>query len=435
LKQEGAMKKNLLLQVFFVIYSVELAGCAIHRAQAEEKGEKNPAEDARKAKIVAKVNGQGITVGEVEEKISVSAEPAKYENKEEMKKLIDSLIEERLLEQEAIARGYDKLPKVVDGVKRVLQNLMQTKYVEENLTLDSISKDEAMKYYEEHNTDYNQPALIRASQIVVSDEAKAKSLLMQCKAKDFDLRQFRQLATDNSEDELTKKRGGDLRYFDITGKVWYSDEKVPVEVAKAAFSIEVKMRASVIVFQDRDSAEKVLKELMSGKQDDATFVKAVKKYSVDEATKAKGGDVGWFNMEGNLDGKKVVSDKISSVAFTYQTTPSLIPRVIEADGKFYIVRTTSKDDPGSLYPDIVKTDKGYHIIWIVNRRPAISKTYEEVEYSIKQRLFQDKKMKFIDDMVDKLMKKYNVQIFEKNLDKVVIDLSGVPPAAKAQSSK
>jgi parvulin-like peptidyl-prolyl isomerase len=395
------------------------------RAEAEEKP--TPEELKRRAQVVATVDSVEITVGDVEDKIRTSIQPAKYQEKEEMLKLIDSLVDQALMENEAKRRKLDELPNVESGVKRVLYNLMQTKYIEENLSLDSISKAEVKKYYDEHEGDYNQPSLVRASHILVADEAKAKGFLEQAGAKSFDLRMFRQLATENSEDEVTKKRGGDLRYFSTDGKVWYSNETVPKEVAEAAFSVNVKVRALVIVFDDGESAGGVLKELMSTKSDEARFKAAVKKHSVDETTKKKGGDTGLFNIDGKDDGgEPLVPESVAATAFSFQTPGTIVPRVVEAGGKHYVIRIVDREDPGSLYPDVVKSSQGFHVVWVVNRRPALHKSIDEVEYSIKQRLWQEKKKQTIDDLVESLKKKYNARIYEENLDKVVIDLSGLP---------
>jgi parvulin-like peptidyl-prolyl isomerase len=418
------MKKAVSLAVTWIA-CVALAQCTMPRAEAEEKP--TPEELKRRAQVVATVDSVEITVGDVEDKIRTSIQPAKYQEKEEMLKLIDSLVDQALMENEAKRRKLDELPNVESGVKRVLYNLMQTKYIEENLSLDSISKAEVKKYYDEHEGDYNQPSLVRASHILVADEAKAKGFLEQAGAKSFDLRMFRQLATENSEDEVTKKRGGDLRYFSTDGKVWYSNETVPKEVAEAAFSVNVKVRALVIVFDDGESAGGVLKELMSTKSDEARFKAAVKKHSVDETTKKKGGDTGLFNIDGKDDGgEPLVPESVAATAFSFQTPGTIVPRVVEAGGKHYVIRIVDREDPGSLYPDVVKSSQGFHVVWVVNRRPALHKSIDEVEYSIKQRLWQEKKKQTIDDLVESLKKKYNARIYEENLDKVVIDLSGLP---------
>lgn len=417
--------KSAILSFLSLMVCCTLLGCTLPSAEAEEKP--SPEELKRRAQVVATVDGLEITVGDVEDKIRTSIQPAKYQEKEEMMKLVNSLVDQALMENEAKRRKLDELPNVVSGVKRVLYNLMQTKFIEENLSLDTISKAEVKKYYDEHEGDYNQPSLVRASHILVSDEAKAKSFLEQAGGKNFDLRMFRQLATENSEDEVTKKRGGDLRYFSVDGKVWYSNETVPKEVAEAAFSINVKVRALAIVFDDNEAANAVLKELMSAKADEAKFKAAVKKHSTDEATRKKGGDTGPFNIDGKNDaGESVVPDAVAATAFSFQTPGTIVPRVVEAGGKHYVIRIVDRVDPGSLYPGVVKSDQGYHVVWIVNRRPALHKSIDEVEYSIKQRLWQEKKKQYIDDFVDSLGKKYNARVNEQNLDKVVIDLSGLP---------
>lgn len=427
------MKKTAFLSMI-VLASFVLLRCNPDCAAAQEKLSSD--DEKRRAKVIASVDGVDITVGEVEDKIKTSIQPSKYEDKEKMLELFDALVEQRLMENEAKARKYDELPKVVSGVKRVLYNLMQTKYIEENLSLDSIIKEEIKKYYTEHNNDYNQPSLVRASHVVVSDEGKAKSILSQARGKDIDLRKFRQLAMENSEDELTKKRGGDLRYFSLDGKVWYSSETVAKELAEAAFSIKVMVKASLIVFNSKEKADPILKEAMTSKADAPKFKKYVKAHSVDEDTGKKGGETDWFTIEGKgSGGETVVPTGLAATAFSFQTPGTIVPRVIEADGKFYIVRITERDDPGSLYPEVVKSEQGFHVIWVVNRRPALHKSIEEVEYSIRQRLWQEKKKQFIEDFVEKLKKKYNTEIIEENLDKVVIDLSGLPSSVKKNKNK
>ena len=427
--------KDTAKMIVCIAACVALARCAAPDARAA-KDEMSAEDEARRAKVVATVDGEDLTVGEVEDKIRSSIQPAKYKDREKLGGLIDSLIDQRLMEGEAKKRGYGDIPKVSNGVKRVLYNLMQTKFIEENLSLDKIGKDEIKKYYDEHTNDYNQPSLVRASHIQVADEAAAKSLLDKAGEKSFDLRNFRQLATEKSQDELTKKRGGDLRYFSIDGKVWYSNETVLSDIAKAAFSIKVKVRASIIVMKDKKEADKTLKEIMAAKPDNAAFKKFVKQYSLDETSKKRGGDAGWFTIDGTLESVgEVVPNKVAGAAFSFQTPGTIVPRTIGVGENYYIIKITDRDDPGSLYPGVVKTDSGYHVIWVVNRRPALNKTIDEVEYSIRQRLWQQKKKTYIDDFVGELKTKYNAKINEENIGKVVIDLSGLPASAKKKKKQ
>ena len=405
--------------------------CTPQSAGAQEKP--TPEEESRRAKVVATVDGTPITVGEIEDKIRTSIQPSKYKEKDKLKELLDSIVDQILMENEAKKRKYDELPDVVSGEKRILYNLMQTKYIEENLTLESISKEEVKAYYNEHIKDYDQPSLVRASHILVADETKAKGLLEQAKAKDFDLRKFRQLATENSEDEESKARGGDLHYFAVDGAVFYPSGQIEKEVAEAAFKVRMRVKATLIAFDKSEEADAILKEMVLGKPDPAKFKANVKKYSVDEATKKKGGDTGWFDIDGNGDGgEKVVPPQIAATAFSFQTPGTIVPRTIEVEGKAWLVMVSDRDDPGALYPELVKSPKGFHLIWVVNRKPASHKSIEDVDYSIRQRLWQEKKKDYIDTLVDDLKKKYNVKVSEENLDKVVIDLSGLPSSAKKE---
>lgn len=428
------MKKMLLVTIAALALG-PLAGCA-RQAAAQVNGEDakpaDPAEEKRKAKVVARVDGKEITVGDMEEKIAASFQPSQYKDPAKRKELLNALVEERLMENEGMRRGYDKLPRVVDGVKRVLFNLIQTKYIEKTLSAEAVSKEEIAKYYEEHAADYHQPSLVRASHILVPDEAKAQALLQKAREKDFDLRKFRELAIESSMDELTKKRGGDLRYFSTEGKVWFSTETVPVEVAQAAFSQQVKLKGLEMVFADKDAAEKALKEAMEKKVDAAGWKKMAAKLSTDEASRKKGGDIGWFTVEGDVDGGgEKVAQEIAMNAFNFQTAGTIVPRVMKIGETYRIAMIAEKSDPGSLYPKAVKSPAGFHVVWIVGRRPSLHKTLEEVEYSIRTRLWQDKKKKYVDDFVDGLFAKYDVKVSEENLAKVVVDMSGVPPTAAA----
>jgi peptidyl-prolyl cis-trans isomerase C len=77
----------------------------------------------------------------------------------------------------------------------------------------------------------------RASHILLGTEAEARALLPE--AKKADLRVFRQLARDKSIDEATKLRGGDLRYFDQSGKPRdQPDAQVPPQIVKAVFALK-----------------------------------------------------------------------------------------------------------------------------------------------------------------------------------------------------
>lgn len=94
----------------------------------------------------------------------------------------------------------------------------------------------------------------------------------------------------------------------------------------------------------KKKAEEVLKQAKSG----ANFEALAKKYSEDDGSKAKGGDLGWI-----VEGQTV--PEFQNVAFSL---------------------------PVDKISDLVKTQYGFHIIKVLGHQTAHTKTFEEVRSSI-----------------------------------------------------
>jgi len=139
----------------------------------------------------------------------------------------------------------------------------------------------------------------------------------------------------------------------------------------------------------RQKAEGVLKQAKGG----ASFEDLAKKNSEDDATKPKGGDLGWI-----IDGQTV--PEFQQAAFT-------VPK-------------------GSI-SDLVKTQYGFHIIKVLDRETAHTKSFEEVRDSILPSVVDAKVDAQANDLsnqiagavrqsdrqsLDDLSKKFNLQISE-----------------------
>ncbi len=385
----------------------------------------------RLGKVVARVGTTDITVGDLEARLERHMRPGMFEDEEKLRQLLDSLLDRELLAQEARKRKLDENKRVVNHLKRILYNQIQTKYVAEKMPLDSITSEEIKAYYDEHFEEYNQPTLVRAYHILVKDRAEAESVLEQVKLESMDLRQFKVLAGERSEDQLTKKRGGDLRYFNLEGKVWTSEETVPPAVAEAAFAVEILVRASVIVTDDQEKAKEAMDKAMMPGLTDAAFAKLVARFKAEGGASDRSGDLGYFNLEGEAEagGSPPVPWDITRAAFSMRDPGKTYPKVVKIDDLFHIIRVTGRKDPGNLVPGLVETDQGFNVVWVVNRRPAVRKSVEEMEPAIRQRIWQEKKKEFLDKLIVDLKKKYSVEIDEKLLGEVTIDLSEARPAS------
>ena len=122
------------------------------------------------------------------------------------------------------------------------------------------------------------------------------------------------------------------------------------------FSTPEQVRASHILLKTegkddaavKKQAEDLLKQVKAG----ADFATLAKKYSEDEASAAKGGDLDYF-------GKGQMVPEFDQVAFTLQ--------------------------PGQV-SDLVKTQYGYHIIKVTDKKPAVTRPLEEVRQQIEDQL-------------------------------------------------
>lgn len=198
-----------------------------------------PADEARRSQKLATFKGGQLTVGELEDAIMRQSPlmRARYADQRNLKDLYDKTLRFALLASEAERRGYAKNDAVDQAVKQnAVQALMKADF-DDDTAQASVSKEDIEKYYQEHISEYVQPAMQRASHVLVATEAEAKAIAAE--AKKADLRAFRQLARDKSIDDATKLRGGDLRYFDQSGKPRdQPDAQVPPAIVKAAFALK-----------------------------------------------------------------------------------------------------------------------------------------------------------------------------------------------------
>jgi peptidyl-prolyl cis-trans isomerase C len=137
-----------------------------------------------------------------------------------------------------------------------------------------------------------------------------------------------------------------------------------------------QVRASHILVKSEAEAKDIKKQLDAG----AKFEDLAKKYSIDGAA-PKGGDLGWF-------GKGSMLPDFENVAFGMK------------EGQ------TS---------GIVKTKFGYHIIKVTGKRPAGTRSFEEVKDQIKQAILPEKQQEVFKKLKEDLKKNAKINIKEENL--------------------
>lgn len=123
-------------------------------------------------------------------------------------------------------------------------------------------------------------------------------------------------------------------------------------------------------------ANKIAQEL---KADNTKFAQYAKKYSQDTTTAQKGGDLGYFEA-------KVMVPEFSKAVFAAKPNTVVGP---------------------------VKTQYGYHVILVSDRRPAGVESFDKVKNNLKESLTNEKEIKAIDDILNASKKKANIEYVDK----------------------
>ncbi|HXQ27296.1 MAG TPA: peptidyl-prolyl cis-trans isomerase [Candidatus Acidoferrales bacterium] len=171
------------------------------------------------------------------------------------------------------------------------------------------------------------------------------------------------------------------------------------------YKVENRVHAEHILFKTigktdaevaeiRQKAEDTLKQAKHG----ANFEDLAKKYSEDDGTKPKGGDLGWI-VEG-------------------QTVPEFQQAAFSL--------------PKGAISDLVKTQYGFHIIKVLDRETAHTKTFEEVRSSILQPVLDQKISDQANDISDQMaaaVRQSNRQSLDDLAKKFHLDLGETPATA------
>lgn len=190
--------------------------------------------------VLVEVGARTITVGDFAERLA-SQSPylrARYNSPERRREFLDNMVRVELLAIEAERRGHNALLEVQRVRKQIMvQRMMEQLFDEQGIQLDDVTDAEIEAYYKEHGPEFNRPAQVRASHIVVKTEAEAQEVLKALQAKPKDMQRFRDLAKDKNIDPVTKARFGDLTFFYEDASL-PDQSDVPPPVRAAAFALD-----------------------------------------------------------------------------------------------------------------------------------------------------------------------------------------------------
>ena len=273
--------------------------------------------------------------------------------------VITQLIIEELLNQEAEARGIKVSNKDVDEAI--------------NKIIDKIGgKERLSAILKENNVSINQLKSDVKTQVRMQKLART---VANPKVSDKEVKDFYNKNIDKF------KHGEQIRAYHIllmTDPMQLSQE-IASKSKKELSEDEMANKIGEKVKAQEELANKLAKEL---KADNSKFAQYAKKYSQDTTTAQRGGDLGYFEA-------KVMVPEFSKAAFGAKPNTVVGP---------------------------VKTKFGYHIIFVTDRRPAGTESFDKVKNNLKESLTNEKEIKAIDDIVNAAKKKAKIEYVDKQYD-------------------
>ena len=174
--------------------------------------------------VLAKVGNTQVTVAQIQKLLNKQSPYVRAEYKNDsaaLDKFIEGQIRYALLAEKGIALGYQSDPEVMDAAKKLIVQKLTRDVFDNQVKLSDVTTAEIEAFYQANIDDYLKPEMIRLSHLLIGfgkDKSKARQKITDLLKEASDPKKlssrahFRTLVQNHSEEESTKKSGGDMRY-------------------------------------------------------------------------------------------------------------------------------------------------------------------------------------------------------------------------------
>lgn len=290
--------------------------------------------------------------------------------------VINQLIIQKLLDQEADARGIKVSQKDIDqAIKEVMDKMGGKDQLMNTLRNNGIS-----------TAEFKKDIKVQVKMQKLATEAG------NIKVTDADCKNF----YNKNQDKFKHADQVRASHILISANPYQIQQEITAKSKTKMDEKELKAAVEKVMAEKQAEAEKLAKELQA---DNSKFAQYAKKYSEDPQSAKQGGDLGFFAKD------------------------RMVPEFAEAAFK---AKPNTVTEP-------VKSQFGYHIIMVTDRRGAGVVPYEKAKSDIKDYLTQEKQVKALDELTTVAKKKakiefvdqrYNPEEISKKLHKQVNDMSG-----------
>ncbi|HER25356.1 MAG TPA: hypothetical protein ENO17_09965 [Candidatus Atribacteria bacterium] len=182
--------------------------------------------------ILSSFEGNTITLGEFNQ----LWEQIPEENKLQLDKrlVLDQMISEKLLIQEAKNMGLEEDEDVKEQIKRMTEQIMVQVLIErEILDKVEVNEEEISEYYEQNKINFTEKEQIHLYNILLNTEEEAQAVLEQLKAEG----DFSEIAKEKSTGP-SAAQGGDLGYI--------SKGTIIPEIEEVVFALEIEELSNIV---------------------------------------------------------------------------------------------------------------------------------------------------------------------------------------------
>jgi parvulin-like peptidyl-prolyl isomerase len=179
--------------------------------------------------VYATVNGENITAKDIAQVLKNPQ--VKFENLQDNQKtqLLNSLIEQKLLAEEAYKSGIPKTKEYKEQLDKLKKNLAFQMWIEEEMGKVTVTDAELKKYYNNNIYRLKTPEQYKASHILVKLKSEADEIIKKLQGKKNLGSEFAKMAKEKSIGP-SGTNGGALG--------WFTSEKMVPEFSNAAANLE-----------------------------------------------------------------------------------------------------------------------------------------------------------------------------------------------------
>lgn len=175
----------------------------------------NSNKEAPVVKQEAEVTVNGKTISKLSVDLLMKKSGGSANNPEARKAIIDQLVLQMLVADEAVKKGLEKTPEVTEQVEVLKQSVLANAYVQDYIKSHPVG-DDALKAEYEKIKAATAGSEYKARHILVATEGEARDIIAKLKK---DATAFEKLAKEKSMDPGSKETGGDLGWFDLSKMV------------------------------------------------------------------------------------------------------------------------------------------------------------------------------------------------------------------------